>query len=112
MNSLSEAVRDSRTLSIAQGVVLHRFTEDELNCKVRLEQAQLEYEHSEQDLREALLANIAGVKQVFAEKIAEIDDDVAVKKIIIKRKLDKLSSMKEEVTEGEYVPPLDSVARE
>ena len=112
VNRLSEAVRDTRTLSIAQGVVLHKFTEDENNSKVRVEQAQLEYEHSEQDLRDALLANIAAVKQAFADKIAEIDDDIAVKKIMLKRKLDKLSSMKEEVTDGKFMPVLDSVVRE
>ena len=112
VNSLSETVRDTRSLSIAQGVLLEKFTEEDLKCKEKIEQTQHEYERSEADLREALLLNIAALKEAFAEKIQEIDDDVAVKKLMIKRKLDKLSSMKEEVTDGKFVPPLDTVARE
>lgn len=112
VNSLSETVRDTRTLSIAQGVVLEKFSDLEVKCKEKLEQTQLEYEQSEEELREAMLANIGAVKQAYGEKITEIDDDVTVKKIMIKKKLEKLSNMKEEVSDGNYIPPLDSFAGE
>lgn len=112
VNSLSETVRDTRTLSIAQGVVLEKFSDLELKCKEKLEQTQLEYEQSEEELREAMLANIGAVKQAYGEKLAEIDDDVTVKKIMIKKKLEKLSNMKDEVSDGKYIPPLDSFAGE
>ena len=56
--------------------------------------------------------NMAALRSKYSAMIESVEDEATVKKLIIVRKKKKIAEMKEEVTEGRPMQPLDSLMRE
>lgn len=112
ISELSSLLNEARTLAIAHGIIVSRSSSEESSLKEKLSSLASSHETSEEELRSNMQENMAALRSKYSAMIESVEDETTVKKLIIVRKKKKIAEMKEEVTEGRPMQPLDSLMRE